>query len=384
MPAPRPARILVVDDVEANVLVLSKMVKVLGYAPLAASDGARAIALAQAEKPDLVLMDAMMPELDGIEATRLLKSDPATRLIPVVMVTALSDARSRQRAVDAGADDFISKPVDSLELQIRVKALLSVKRTYDELEAARRKAAEDDEAKAGLLASLAREMRVPLAAIASAARTLQQGTASPEAARTLGSRLSEQCEALTRLLDGLPGETGPGGAAPARDSLFLAADVVTRVAEAARRRAEEEGLALSAHVRPCGPAEGWVRGDRERIAAVLAQLAERALSTTGRGGAVRLATARVGPDEAPRWGVTPAPGAGAVLLAVEDTGAPIPPEVQARLLEGRGPQEPAPGAGGVDLAAVREAIERHGGRIGLKSEPGKGNRFTIVLPETPP
>lgn len=386
-PPPRAARILVVDDVEANVLVLSKMVKVLGYAPLSAADGAKAITVARAEKPDLILMDAMMPELDGIEATRILKAEGETRLIPIVMVTALSDTRSRQRAVDAGADDFISKPVDALELQIRVKALLAVKRTYDELEAARQKAADQDRLKTEFLSSVSHELRTPLTAIASAAKILQKhGVEKPETVQKFAPMIVDQCARLTRLLDQvLDMAKIEAGEAVWRDELFVAADVVSGTAEMFRPIAEEKGLVLALQIRPSGAGEGLVRGDRDRITQVFVNLVSNALKFTATGGAIRLAAARVGPEDAPRWGVTPRPGAGAVLLAVEDTGVGITPENQTLIFE-KFRQVTDQGLGkptgtGLGLAISREIVERHGGRIGLRSEVGKGSRFTIVLPE---
>lgn len=389
-PASRQARILVVDDVEANVLVLSKMVKALGYAPLSAPDGAKAIQVARQEQPDLILMDAMMPELDGIEATRLLKGDALTRLIPIVVVTALSDARSRQRAVDAGADDFVGKPVDSLDLQIRIQALLAVKRTYDELDGARRRAADQDRLKTEFLSSVSHQLRTPLTAITSAARVLQKhGATSPESVEKFTPMIVEECGRLTRLLDQvLDMARLEAGEVPWRDEVFDAAEVVSVVADVYRLVADEQGLQLAVVVRPMGPGEGLVRGDRDRITQVFINLVSNALKFTPRGGAVRLAAARVGPEEAPRWGVQPQPGAGAVLLAVEDTGVGIAPQDQAIVFEKYrqipDPRGTRPAGTGLGLSISKEIVERHGGRIGLRSEPGRGSRFTIVLPEAPP
>jgi putative two-component system response regulator len=137
-------------------------------------------------------MDVMMPVMDGIEATRR-SADPTTRLIPVVVVTALTDAKARQAAIEAGADDFLSKPIDALELQIRVKALLAVKRIYDELEAARRKAEEQDRLKTEFLASVSHELRTPLTAIASAAKILvKHGAEKKETLTRFAPMLVEQ------------------------------------------------------------------------------------------------------------------------------------------------------------------------------------------------
>jgi two-component system, cell cycle response regulator len=127
------ARILVVDDVEVNVKLLGAKLASEYFDVLTAADGASALRLCAAELPDLVLLDVMMPEMDGFEVCRRLKADPATSHIPVVMVTALSDAADRLTGLEAGADDFLTKPVNDIALFARVRSLVRLKRMMDEL-----------------------------------------------------------------------------------------------------------------------------------------------------------------------------------------------------------------------------------------------------------
>lgn len=126
------ARILVVDDLEPNVKLLTDRLTGEYYNVLSANNGADAIDLARAQKPDLVLLDVMMPGLDGFETCRRMKSDPQTRHIPVVMVTALSDTQDRIRGLEVGADDFLTKPVNDVQLQARIRSLVRLKMVTDE------------------------------------------------------------------------------------------------------------------------------------------------------------------------------------------------------------------------------------------------------------
>jgi diguanylate cyclase (GGDEF)-like protein/PAS domain S-box-containing protein len=132
--ANKPARILVVDDEERNRRLLAAMLEAEGYVVLEAAHGERALELAQENSPDIVLLDIMMPGMDGYEVARALKADTATQAIPVVMVTALDDRDSRLRGLEAGAEEFVSKPVDRNELRIRVRNLLRLKELRDHLE----------------------------------------------------------------------------------------------------------------------------------------------------------------------------------------------------------------------------------------------------------
>ena len=128
------ANVLVVDDIAGNARLLESLLAPDGYTVRAAYDGAEALRLVHAEPPDVVLMDVLMPNVDGFEACRAIKEDPRTRFVPVVLVTSLNDSASRIRGTDAGADDFVSKPFNPPELRARVRSLLRVKRHTDDLE----------------------------------------------------------------------------------------------------------------------------------------------------------------------------------------------------------------------------------------------------------
>src|SRR5437773_8711794 len=127
------ARILVVDDVDLNVRLLAAKLSSEYLEVLSADNGPLALELAESELPDIILLDVMMPRMDGLEVCRRLKANPRTTDIPVVMVTALSDVADRLRGLEAGADDFLTKPVNDIALFARVRSLVRLKRMMDEL-----------------------------------------------------------------------------------------------------------------------------------------------------------------------------------------------------------------------------------------------------------
>ncbi|WP_421931678.1 PleD family two-component system response regulator [Phenylobacterium sp.] len=127
------ARILVVDDIEANVRLLEAKLSAEYYEVLVAYDGPTALAIAAKEKPDIVLLDVMMPGMDGFQVCRRLKDDPETRHVPVVLVTALDGRADRIAGLEAGADEFLTKPIDDIMLFARVRSLTRLKMVIDEL-----------------------------------------------------------------------------------------------------------------------------------------------------------------------------------------------------------------------------------------------------------
>jgi two-component system cell cycle response regulator len=127
------ARILVVDDIEANVRLLEAKLSAEYYEVLTAPDGPTALAVAAVERPDIILLDVMMPGMDGFTVCRRLKEDPETRHIPVVLLTALDGRADRVAGLEAGADDFLTKPIDDVMLFARVRSLTRLKSVIDEL-----------------------------------------------------------------------------------------------------------------------------------------------------------------------------------------------------------------------------------------------------------
>ena len=129
-------KILVADDEPTNVELLTRLMVRLGYEVVSAPNGALALEAVSRERPDVVLLDVNMPRVDGFEVCRRLKAQPATRLIPVILLTGLSATRDRIHGIDAGADDFISKPFNVAELEARVRSFTRLKRYTDELDSA--------------------------------------------------------------------------------------------------------------------------------------------------------------------------------------------------------------------------------------------------------
>jgi len=180
------ARILIVDDTPLNLKLLAAKLAKDYYIVQTAEDGARALDIARNEKPDLILLDVMMPEMDGFEVCVRLKADEATRFIPIVMLTALGDVKDRVRGLESGADDFLTKPVNDIALMARVRSLLRFKMVLDEWRLR--------EAKADAI-TLYPNDRVPISDQEGAILLLED---SPFDAQTIETLLQEKGHKVTR------------------------------------------------------------------------------------------------------------------------------------------------------------------------------------------
>src|SRR5581483_5580475 len=133
MAAEREAQILVIDDNPQNVALVQAQLERAGYRVTCAESGTAGLDAAERMHPDLILLDVMMPGMDGYQVCEILRRNPSLSAIPIVMLTSLHERADKLRALDSGADDFLSKPVDRAELMARVRSLLRMKRTYDDL-----------------------------------------------------------------------------------------------------------------------------------------------------------------------------------------------------------------------------------------------------------
>ena len=129
------AKILVVDDTPLNVKMLADLLAFKGYQVVTAASGAEGLAKIESEHPDLVLLDVMMPGMNGYEVCQKIRANPATGMLPVVMVTALDPVQERVKGIEAGADDFLAKPINQPELLARVRSLLRVKELWSMVQA---------------------------------------------------------------------------------------------------------------------------------------------------------------------------------------------------------------------------------------------------------
>src|SRR3989344_6923218 len=127
-------RVLLVDDEEVNLDLMEQLVAAEGYEVMRAMDGETALEIIKTGKPDVIFLDIVMPQMNGLEVLRKIKTNPFSYAIPVVMVTAISGQEERVKAIQAGADDFITKPFDRIELAARLKSLIRLKSIHDRLE----------------------------------------------------------------------------------------------------------------------------------------------------------------------------------------------------------------------------------------------------------
>ncbi len=206
----KPPTILVVDDQPVNVKLLTGILSAEGYSLIEAYNGKEAIEAAKQQRPDLVLLDVMMPDVDGFQVCRSLKEDEKTRFIPVLMVTALQEKEHRFQAMESGADDFLTKPVDRIELLIRVKSLLRIKKysddlikSYSKLQEKNQQLKEIEEAREGLMHMIIHDLRSPLTIISGNLELSLIKLGTDAGARPYIEKCQHYCSYLDELIQSL-------------------------------------------------------------------------------------------------------------------------------------------------------------------------------------
>jgi two-component system cell cycle response regulator len=154
-----PGVVLVVDDEDSNRRLLQTLLQKQGHTVCLAATGREALSRLEQDKPDVILMDVLMPEMDGYEACRRIKENPATAHLPVLVLTSLTDRAARIRSIAAGADDFLTRPLDQEEIQLRVRNAIASKRLFDEVQAGYRKLRQMEELRDSITRMIADDTR---------------------------------------------------------------------------------------------------------------------------------------------------------------------------------------------------------------------------------
>ncbi|MCB0282070.1 MAG: response regulator [Calditrichae bacterium] len=174
-------RILIVEDKQDNVDLISYFLKPQNYEIFIAMDGEAGLEMVTKHNPDIILLDIMLPKMNGFEVCERIKKNPATRFIPVIMITALKDLKDKIHSLEVGADDFITKPFENVELLTRVKSLLRIKRYHDELEQKNKALLRMDQFKDDLAHLIVHDMKNPIFVIQGNLQMMGMGMNEPTA-----------------------------------------------------------------------------------------------------------------------------------------------------------------------------------------------------------
>ena len=352
------ARIVWADD-NADMREYVRRLLAPRYDVEAFADGEAALAAVRAKPPDLVLTDVMMPKLDGLGLLRALRADPRTRTIPMIVLSARAGEEGRIEGLDAGADDYVTKPFSARELLARIAAQLEIARIRGASENALREA---DRRKDEFMAMLAHELRNPLSAIALGADLLKRVKLDDPKARFAVPAIERQAKQLQRLADDMldMARATYGKLTLQKERVHL---LEMAKAVAALQAKTRQGVKIDVGGEPA-----WVDGDAARVQQMIGNLIENAMKYGG-----RKIQVRVRRDEA--WS----------RLSVQDDGQGIAPDLLPDLfkpfVQGEQPLDRAAGGLGLGLALVDRLAALHGGSVEARSDgPGKGSTFTLSLP----
>ena len=369
--------ILVVDDDQRNVRLMESILRSDGYRVLKAFDGDQALYLVSTEAVDLILLDVMMPGMSGFELCRLLRSRYETRLLPIIMVTALNALEDKVRALETGADDFLSKPINKTELLAKARSVLRVKALQDEVEHQKRELEATNERlvrmqcfKEMMVQMVVHDLKNPLAGIMGNIQLLQLrgAQAAPERIDELAQRTLESGRQMTRMVLNI---LDVGRLEEEKMPLRLEPVVMREVAQEQINEmlslGARNGIRIENRISDDLPP---VHADRELLGRVIANLLNNALKHTPTGGVIDVGARREN---------------GGLLLTVRDTGEGIPEELQPHIFEKFIAGSPGEGRGafhdsGLGLTFCRLAVERHGGKIWLRSHPDEGTEVFVSLP----
>ena len=371
--------ILIVDDEEINVKLIKALLASENYNLIGAFSGQEALTMLTSISPDLILLDVMMPEMDGFETCRKIKHNKNTRIIPVLMVTALSEKKHRLMALDCGADDFLSKPVERTELKIRVKSLLRIKEyqdelyeRYEEISNKNHKLQELEKFRDGLLHMIVHDLKNPLFAISGNLELLLLDKLNFSETQII---VAENClisckdleEMIQQLLDINKLEHERLQLNKERTDL---ASLINGVVNQLIKKAESKQISIN-FVNTNSVSS--IQVDNSLIKRVISNLVDNGIRHTPNGGRIDVTTESENSKNN-------------LCISIMDTGNGLDPAYHQRIFNkfeqvGIKNQGVSVGAAGLGLAFCKLAVEAHGGEIWVESEgEGKGSTFRFTIP----
>jgi len=354
---------MIVDDVPQNMALLEAMLRETGCEVFTLPDGEMALQAAVRDQPDLILLDILMPGLDGYEVCARLKADPRLKDIPVLFISALNEPWDKTRAFRVGGVDYIPKPFQLEEVEVRVRNHLELSRQRRELRASYERLRELEHLRDSLVHMLVHDLRSPLTSIVMALQYIQSVVTpgDPDLTKVLGAAeagAKAMSTMVTQLLDISRLEAGQMPIERISGDLVALA---REVQESFRAQAGNRRLRITS-------TETIVASyDTGILRRVLGNLLSNALKFTPSDGEVSLALCRE---------------AGQVRVTITDNGPGIPPEFLQRIFTKFAQAESRQkGVGtGLGLAFCKLAVEAHAGQIGVENVPGQGSRFWFTLP----
>lgn len=367
-PADRCAgRVLVADDEDKNRRLLRDILEAQGHQVTLAENGQQALDKTFSEHPDVLLLDVMMPVFDGYQVCRQLRQDARTAHLPILLVTALRDRADRLTGIKAGANDFLTKPIDAEEIRLRVKNAVYAKRLHDQVQEAYVRLRELEKLRENLTHMIVHDMRSPLMGILGMLELAMMQDAVRNDA-TLKEDLSKTASAAQRLADMVTALLDVSRLEEGKMPLQIGVCDLNAVVTKGVRLLTGLTAGREVSILPCAGATA-VPCDPELIERVVSNLAGNALKHTP-------------PDAVITVSVTVT--AEAARVAVRDTGPGIPSEYHQRIFEKFGQvetrQEDRKHSTGLGLTFCKLAVEAHGGQIGVESQAGQGSTFWFTLP----
>ena len=369
--------ILVADDVAANVELLFDQLHTLGYRTIGAQDGPSALDACFEHNPDLCILDVSMPSGDlgvdtrstGFEVCRRIKRDPRTSRIPVIFVTAMNDTSDRVRGIEAGGDDFLTKPHNRLVLGARVRSLLKLKAATDALENSYRKLRELEKVRDDLMKMIVHDLKSPLTSVLATLELLGDGVFGEmtyEQRRAVGEAEGKSEDLLALIEDILEVARIEEAAVTLTPEPIAPAALVSELLHEWRHRFQQEGTVVTVRVDDDTPV---FHADKGLLKRVFSNLIQNAVTHS---------------SEPIELVITARQAGESVLFTFTDNGPGIPPEYHEVIFrkfgQVAGPVAPRVRSSGLGLTFCKLVVDLHGGMIWVRSREGEGSSFHVQLP----